>query len=131
MVILKYCRQPLCVAFLSCFVFILWIIYAADSGANNVFLYIVDLVPYGDKVGHIWLYGCLALLLNLLLKRKVVMVKSIQVQLGSILVLGFAVLEELSQGFFATRSLDGWDLVGDVLGVYIAAFLVKHKKELH
>jgi hypothetical protein len=131
MAILNYCRQPLCIAFLSFFGFILWIIYAADSGANNVFLRIVDLVPYGDKVAHVLLYGCLALLLNLLLKRKVLIVKSINFQLGSLLVLGFAALEELSQGFFATRNLDAWDLFADVLGVYLAALLVTCKKGAH
>jgi hypothetical protein len=129
--ILNYCRQPLCIAFLSFFGFILWVIYAADSGASNIFLRIVDWIPYGDKLCHIWLYGSLVLLLNLLLKRKVVMLRSVQLQLGSVLVLGFAVLEELSQGFFATRNLDGWDLVADVLGVYIAAFLVMYKKGAH
>lgn len=129
--IVNYCRQPLCILFLSFFGFILWIIYAADSGTSNVFLRVVDVIPYGDKLAHAWLYGCLALLLNLLLKRKVLMVRSVRLQLGSVLVLGFAVVEELSQGFFATRSLDGWDLVADVLGVYLAAFLVMYKKGAH
>jgi len=125
--ILNYCRQPLCIAFSIFFGFILWIIYEADTGANNLFLHAVDLIPYGDKLGHIWLYGGLALLLNLLLKRRVVLIKSMRLQLGSLLVLSFAVIEELSQGFFATRSLDAWDLLADLLGVCIAAFLVTHK----
>lgn len=124
----SYCLQPLCIAFLSFFGFILWIIYAADSGMDNVFLRIVDLVPYGDKVAHVLLYGCLALLLNLLLKRKLLTVKSINFQLGSVLVLGFAAMEELSQGFFATRNLDMWDLFADVIGVCLAAILVTYKK---
>lgn len=98
--IFNYCRQPLGIAFSAFFGFILWIIYEADTGANNIFLYAADLIPYGDKLGHIWLYGGLALLLSLLLKRRVVLVKSVRFQLGSVLVLGFAVIEELSQGFF-------------------------------
>ncbi|MEN0037749.1 MAG: VanZ family protein [Cellvibrio sp.] len=98
---------------------------------DNVFLRIGDLVPYGDKVAHVLLYGCLALLLNLLLKRKVLTVKSLNFQLGSVLVLGFAVLEELSQGFFATRNLDMWDLFADVIGVYLAAILVTYKRGAH
>lgn len=129
--ILNYCRQPLCIAFSAFFGFILWIIYEADTGANNIFLYVVDLIPFGDKLGHIWLYGGLALLLNLLLNRKIMTVKSIRFQLGSVLVLGFAAVEELSQGLFTTRHLDGWDFVADVLGVYLAALLVMQKKGAH
>jgi len=125
--ILNSCRQPLGIAFAAFFAFILWIIYEADTGASNIFLYVADLIPYGDKLGHIWLYGGLALLLNLLLKRRVVRINSVRLQLGSVLVLGFAVIEELSQGFFATRSMDGWDLLADLLGVHIAAFLATHK----
>lgn len=126
----NYSRQSLAIAFAVFFGFILWIIYEANTGASNIFLYAVDLIPHGDKLGHIWLYGGLAVLLNLLLKRRTLLVKSVQFQLGSALVLGFAVIEELSQGFFATRNLDGWDVVADLLGVYIAAFLVTYKKEL-
>jgi polysaccharide biosynthesis protein VpsQ len=125
--ILNYCRQPLCIAFLIFFGFILWIIYEADTGSNNLFLYVVDLIPYGDKLGHIWLYGGLAFLLNLLLRRKVLLIKSMRLQLGGVIVLSFAVIEELSQGFFATRSLDAWDLLADLLGVCIAGFLVTRK----
>lgn len=128
MSISNYCRQPLAIAFAVFFGFILWIIYEANTGSSNIFLYAVDLIPHGDKVGHIWLYGGLAFLLNLLFKRRVVLVKSERLQLGSVLVLGFAVIEELSQGFFATRSLDGWDLLADLMGVCIAAFLVTPKK---
>jgi polysaccharide biosynthesis protein VpsQ len=125
---LNYCRQPLCIAFSVFFGFILWIIYEADRGADNIFMNAADSIPYGDKLGHVWLYGGLALLLNLLLNRRVVLIKSMRLQLGSVLVFGFAAAEELSQGFFATRSLDGWDLLADLLGVGIAAFLVNTKK---
>lgn len=120
-------REPLWFTFLSIFGFVLWIIYAANRGDENAFLRIVDLIPYGDKLGHFWLYGGLALLLNLLLKRKIVPLWSVRLQLGSVLIFSFAVLEELSQGFFATRTLDGWDLIADLLGVYIAAILVTYK----
>ncbi|MGV8837079.1 VanZ family protein [Cellvibrio sp.] len=125
---LNYCRQPLCIAFSVFFGFILWIIYEADRGADNIFMSAADSIPYGDKLGHVWLYGGLALLLNLLLNRRVMLIKSVRFQLGSLLVFGFAAAEELSQGFFATRSMDGWDLLADLLGVCIAAFLVNTKK---
>lgn len=125
---LNYCRQPLCITFSVFFGFILWIIYEADRGADNILMNAADLIPYGDKLGHVWLYGGLALLLNLLLNRRVVLIKSMRLQLGSVLVFGFAAAEELSQGFFATRSLDGWDLLADLLGVGIAACLVNTKK---
>lgn len=103
--------------------FIGWIIYAADTGADNFFIYHVHAIPYGDKLGHIGLYGLLALLLNFTLGLKTISCLAWRLQLGSMLVLAFAVIEELSQGLFAARSLDAMDIVADIIGVYFAAII--------
>jgi polysaccharide biosynthesis protein VpsQ len=123
-----FSRDYLIIAFLGFCAFILWIIFEADTGADNIFINLVRLIPCGDKLGHVLLYGGLALLLNLLLMRRTIALRSLRFQWGSVLVLIFAVLEELSQGLFATRSLDGWDVLADLLGVYVAAVLVRWKK---
>jgi len=37
--------------------FICWIIFMADSGQKSVFFELVKSIPYGDKLGHVILYG--------------------------------------------------------------------------
>ena len=111
-----------------CFsLFILWIIYAADTGLDNVFFVLVDAIPYGDKLGHFFLFGILTLLLNLALRFKHLN----QLPLGSLLVFAFVILEELSQYFFPNRTLDIADIIADVLGIlaftYIGYVLFKTK----
>ncbi len=43
------------------FLFILWIIYLANTGGSNVFFDIIKHIPYGDKLGHFVLFGFLTL----------------------------------------------------------------------
>ena len=78
-------------------------------------------IPQGDKFGHAFLYGTLSFLLNyaLVFKR----VKNTKLFLGSLLVLAFAVLEEITQIWIPLRTFDWIDLVGDVVGIIIYSFL--------
>jgi polysaccharide biosynthesis protein VpsQ len=115
------------VAFTAFFVFILWIIYSADTGEDNVFINLVHRIPFGDKLGHVGLYGGLAFLLNRVLEAKAWRLWGWNLQLGSVLVFGFAVLEEISQGWFDTRNLDGWDVFADFVGVLSASVLTSRK----
>lgn len=46
-----------------------------------------------------------------------------EMPLGCALVLAFALIEELSQGFFPNRTVDIGDAIADCLGVYLAAWL--------
>lgn len=102
------------------FVFILWIIVVSDAGTPNVFIDEVKNIPYGDKVGHMGLYGLLALLVSLSLKPR--QQRYLSLPLGCALVLLFSLVEELTQYFFpATRTLDIGDVVADFLGIYSAA----------
>lgn len=56
----------------SCFfLFIIWIIYLANTGQQSIFFDLVRLIPYGDKVGHFGLFGMLTLLANFASKFKV------------------------------------------------------------
>jgi VanZ family protein len=68
------------------------------------------------------LYFALALLVNLSLKPR--KQKYLGLPIGCVLVLVFALLEELSQYFFpSTRMLDIQDALADVAGVYMAALV--------
>jgi len=118
---------PTFIGFILLLAFVIWVSYEADIGAENLFFTLVDSIPFGDKLGHIWLYGGLALLLNLGLKCRSFRFVDWRIQWGSAVVLLFAILEELSQGFFAARTLDMGDILADIIGVYLAAFLISRK----
>ncbi len=115
---------------LAFFAFILWIIYQADAGASNLFLDFVRRTPYADKVGHLGLFGLLTLLVNLASACRGIRWQRLTLPYGTLAVLSFVLLEELSQYFFPSRTLDGKDLLADALG--IAAFtwlsLVLHRQ---
>jgi len=111
------------------FAFIVWIIVVSDSGRSNFLIDSVRSVPYGDKVGHMSLYAMLAVLVNLSIKSRAK--KHFGLPLGCALVLAFALLEELSQGFFpSTRTLDIEDAVADFVGIYLAAWITTRKCNL-
>jgi VanZ family protein len=114
------------IAALSFFAFIIWIIVVSDSGSSNVFIDSVRAVPYGDKLGHVCLYAVLAALVHLSLNPS--KKKYLGLPLGCALVLLFALLEELSQGFFpSTRTLDVGDAMADFVGVYCVTWVMTKK----
>lgn len=121
---MKSLLKAIAIAFL---LFTLWIIYAANTGKDNLFFDIVIRIPNGDKFGHFFLFGILTLLLNLALE-----FRSYQrLPLGTVFVFVFVVLEEWSQYFLPDRSLDIVDLIANWLGVliftYISFLLYKNK----
>jgi VanZ family protein len=111
------------------FSFICWIIYEADQGASNVFLTFVRTIPFGDKLGHVGLYGLLTFLINLAMRCQVVYLLRFKIQIGSLMVLGFSLTEELAQGLFPSRSLDVADAVADVIGIAVAAYMSRRCHE--
>lgn len=106
---------PLCAA--AFFGFILWVIYLANTGQNSIFFQLIASIPYGDKIGHFCLFGLLTLATNLALKYKSIAVSSVEIFLGTILVLSFVVIEEFSQYFIPNRSFDLIDLSADFIGI--------------
>ena len=105
------------------FFFILWIIILADSANYNFAFFVVGTVPYGDKIAHATLYGMMALFLNFGLGFKTKKFLGFDMQIGAILVLLFAGLEELSQYYFPSRTLDIYDFVADFIGIVLASFI--------
>ncbi len=113
---------------LAFFFFILWIIILADSANYNFAFYVVGSVPYGDKIGHALLYGVMAILLNFGLGFKTKKFLGFNMQIGAMIVLLFAGLEELSQYYFPSRSLDFYDFLADFIGVVLASYIVNQLK---
>jgi len=108
---------------LAFFAFILWIIYQADAGHSNIFFRFVRSFRYGDKVGHLLLFGFLVMLINMTFRFKTVRIGSLSIYLGSMLVAIFVVLEEFSQKLFPSRTFDYADLLADAVGIVLFSIL--------
>jgi len=102
--------------------FIIWIIYLANTGAPSVFFDLIKHIPYGDKVGHCLLFGTLTFLANLTLKFNTITLGRVSAYIGSCLVAVFVLVEEISQGFIPSRTLDGADLLADALGIALFSY---------
>jgi VanZ family protein len=108
------------------FLFIIWIIIVSDAGGSNFVIDSVRAIPYGDKLGHMVLYGVLAILVNISFARR--KRNHLGLPLGCALVLLFALVEELSQGFFpSTRTLDVGDMAADLIGIYGVTWVMREK----
>lgn len=105
------------------FGFILWIIVMADSGTENILFDLIKSVPQGDKLAHLGLYGLLTVLLNVALNFRALTIKNYPLQWGAVLVLTFALLEEMSQYFFPNRTLDMIDVIADVIGIVLFSYI--------
>lgn len=107
-------------------IFISWIIYLANTSQSCVFFDAVGMVPFGDKCGHIVLACLLALLLNLMLPTKSLLIGQYSILAGGILT-GIVLLgEEISQIFIPTRTFDVLDLAADLTGIVIAQLIVSY-----
>lgn len=108
------------------FVFVLVVIYGASSGMMPMFLQRLYRFPGGDKLAHFLLGGCLALLVNLALGRRMLAVGRCRFLIGSVLVAAFISLEEVSQFAFPLRTPDVWDWAAGVGGILLAGWLSGH-----
>ncbi len=114
---------------LGFFLFIGGIIYLADTANYNFAFYWVGSIPYGDKIAHASLYGVMALLLNYGLNFKSKKILGFSMQIGALIVLTFAGLEELSQYWLPSRSCDFFDFVADTVGVVLCSWWQIRSKE--
>ncbi len=101
------------------FGFISWVIFIANTQKNHIIFVWMENIPYADKVGHVVLYGILALLLNIALRYKSIYIFGFNMQIGALIVLTFAGLEELTQYFIPNRTLDIYDFLADIAGVIL------------
>ena len=108
---------------LGFFIFISFIIYLADTADYNFAFRVIGHIPYGDKIMHGLLYGVMALLLNYGLDFKSVKAFGFNMQVGAIIVLTFAGLEEITQYWLPSRTCDIWDFVADMVGVILFSII--------
>ena len=116
--------QKFFIAIFSCFfLFILWVIYLANTGQPSVFFELVRLIPYGDKIGHIVLFGFLTLFANVATSFRGVRIGKVHCYWGAIVVMAFVAVEELSQALIPTRTLDVVDFTADLVGIFAFTFI--------
>jgi VanZ family protein len=107
---------------LGFFLLIGFIIFLADTADHNFAFSLVGHIPYGDKIGHMGLYGVMALLLNYGLNFKSKKIFGFNMQVGAMIVLTFAGLEEITQYWLPSRTCDVFDFVADTVGVVLFSF---------
>lgn len=111
------------------FIFILWVIINADLGTENPFVNFAHSLPFGDKLGHVFIFAGLTFLLNYALSYRFFLFRNIPIGVGTASVFLFALIEECSQLAFATRTFDLGDLLADFLGIFIASWVgYKYRK---
>lgn len=101
------------------FCFILWVIYMADTGQGTAFFEFVKSFPLGDKVGHIFLFGFLTFCINISTQFRKIHMRFIHIHAGTLIVGLFVLIEEGSQYFISTRTMDITDLAADAIGITI------------
>ena len=79
--------------------------------------------PHGDKLGHFFVMGTFAYLVNLLLACKTFKLGRFRVLNGSVMVLVCVVLEEMTHMFIRTRTFSYLDLLSDFLGIVAFSIL--------
>ncbi len=104
----------------SAFGFIAFIIAAviiADRGEGAQWWPFMDKIPYGDKLGHIGLFGTLSFLCNLAFPGARLPWTAKLLTKTTLVLLVIITLEELSQAFFPSRTLDLFDWLADLTGL--------------
>lgn len=111
------------VAATTFFIFILWIIYLANTGSSCFLFGFVRSFPYGDKVGHFCLFGALTFGAIVGSRFRSFSLWRIKIYYAAVFVTIFVIGEELSQAFIPTRRFDLIDLTADALGIFVAIVL--------
>ncbi len=105
------------------FFFIVWVIYLANTGGSSIFFKFIASIPYGDKLGHMGLFGFLCFVAVLGSRFRTFSFGKLKLYYGAILVSLFVIGEEVSQAFIPSRTFDFADLAADFAGILLAVYL--------
>ena len=100
-------------------IILLAIIFIADHQTYHQIFEVIRAVPFGDKIGHFALIGMLAVVVNVLFAYKKIRLRGLQIFRGSLVVMLFVTLEEISQLFIRYRTFELGDLTADYLGIFL------------
>lgn len=104
--------------------FILFIIYSANTGKDLIFFKLTSYFPYADKFSHATLLGLLTFILNLAFKGKTFSMMNKKWLWVSVAIFVIITLEEFSQMFIDNRTFDLLDLSANYLGIAVASWLI-------
>jgi hypothetical protein len=114
------------------FSFIGWIIVQANKGSSNILFDLVALLPFGDKIGHMFLFGLLSAVTIIAFNYRQVHINGYKVPVGAIIAWVFTLIEELSQLFFMHRTFDLMDVAADLIGITLTeSSICKEKINKH
>lgn len=99
--------------------FVGWVTLDANRGHFNYFIMLAASFEHGDKVGHFVIFATVCLLANLALRFRRWQQLPWQPEAGSVLVLLYALGDELSQLYFPSRNFEWLDLCAGVSGVLL------------
>lgn len=102
------------------FGFILWVIYLANTGSHNPLLALVQQMPYGDKIGHLCLFGSLNFVAILGLRFHRIRYRKLRIYTATAALAVFVLAEEITQLANPLRTFDWLDLSADALGMTLA-----------
>ena len=86
----------------------------------------VRALPYGDKLGHLILWGVLAVFVDLALGGRAVRFSGRALPLNVVGLVVVVTIEELSQGFLANRTLDAGDMAANLVGIGLGTALARY-----
>ena len=112
-------------AALAFLLFIVWVIYMANAGHNSVFFDFVAAIPYGDKLGHVGLFGTLTFLTVLASQFAGWTLNNTRLYFAAIAITLFVIGEEISQAFIPSRTFDVADLSADAVGILLAILVLR------
>lgn len=97
--------------------FLLLVITLANRGEGDPWWSFIHHIPFGDKVGHIGLFGTLGFLCNLAFPSRRFGGNPFIVTKTTLVLLALITVEELSQIFIPSRSFDIIDWLADLVGL--------------
>jgi polysaccharide biosynthesis protein VpsQ len=110
------------------FAFIVTITALADFDHHNPLFDAIRATPNGDKVCHFAFFGVFAGLVHRALAFRAWKILGVNIPVGPLGVLVFASLEELSQRFFPSRTLDLGDWLADFSGITLFTWLAQRRR---
>jgi len=110
--------------------FIIGIVILADRNTLPPFVRAFYDFPYGDKAGHLTLFGLLNFFITVAFLRALPNRTSSRVALSAGLILAlFVAVEEFSQRYFSARTFDLLDLTASIVGLIIGGWIALRLKK--
>ena len=111
--------RPYCWAVGGYILLLSGIVVLANLGTASWVFTAAGLIPYGDKVGHTVLMGLLSFFLNGAFCCRAVFIGRGCLLIGSLITYLLVFAEEFSQLWMASRTFDVYDMLFDVIGIYL------------